>query len=338
MFYGALSCHSSLGLKGRRSESADARVEPQLSAIGSFGDFQDWREGRVVDRCCLKKVVCAAGLASYSGDAEGHFASIRRHLSALGGFDETDFLEATYNGAVVEGEWRPLPYHVKDAQSPIERSVLALARELEWYRERLPATRFFLLGYSLGGVIVYEAAAWLLSHDVGGWRRRLAGVATLSSPLLGVDFGVLARLARSVAGRPDFYGAAGVELVRRAGDPETVGQMESAAALLRASGVRLLVVVDRNDAVITPGDAVLPSARRAGEVVTISAPIPPHADAIARRFGHGPVLHDETTLRAVMRLVGTQECLGPHQTGSDADPVEAELTALREQLRRDRPS
>lgn len=307
------------------------------TGLGSLGSFEDWRQGHAVDRCCLKKVVCGAGLASYSGDAEREFASIRRWLQASAGFDSTDFLEATYAGSTIGVEWRPRPYHVRDAQAPIEASALAMARELEWYRERLPATRFYLLGYSLGGVIAFEAAGQLLSHDLAGWRGRLAGVATLSSPLLGVDFGVLSEWARTLATRPDFYGQAGLELVERARDPDTLGRQESLAALLRAGGVHLLTVVDENDAVVLPRDAILPSARAAGEVVAIRARLPADADEVARRFGHGPVLADPDCLAAVARLVGEQECLGPHRRLSEAERVEAELAAMREELRRRRP-
>ena len=295
--------------------------------------FEDWRPGRLIDRCCLKKVVCAAGLTSYSGDAEREFAAIRRWLETESGFDAGDFLEATYSGWVVDGAWLPRRYCLEDAQASIDTSSEALARELEWYRARLPATRFHLLGYSLGGVIAFEAAARLISRNAGGWRGRLAAVATLSSPLLGVAFGILANLARQLAARPDFYGRAGLELVERGRDPETLGRLESLAALLRANGVRLLTVVDSNDAVVIPRDAILPSARARGEVVAVDARLPRDADEVARRFGHGPVLADPSCLSAVGRLVGPQECLGAHRRRTESDAVEAELAALKARLR-----
>ncbi len=306
-----------------------------MGALGSIGSFADWREGFTVDRCCLKKVVCGAGLTSYSGDAEREFTRIRRWLQSQAGFDAGDFLEATYAGSAAGDEWLPRPYHVADVQGPIETSARALARELEWYRTRLPATRFYLLGYSLGGVIAFEAAGQLISHDLAGWRGRLAGIALLSAPLLGVDFGALAEWAQSLSTRPDFYGKAGQELVERARDPETVGRQEELAALLRAAGARLLTVVDLNDAVVQRRDALLPSAREKREVVFVDSKLPPDADEVARKFGHGPVLADPVTAQAVARLVGEQECLGPHRRVSDDDLVEAELAALRKELGRD---
>src|SRR5512146_991592 len=121
-----------------------------MSEIGSLGDLADWREGHVVDRCCLKKVVYGAGIASYSGDAGREFRPLRVSLAALG-FDAGDYMEATYASVRVEGEWQPSAYQIQDAQRPIAESALDLARELEWYRERLPANRIYLVGYSLGG-------------------------------------------------------------------------------------------------------------------------------------------------------------------------------------------
>ena len=102
-----------------------------MSENGSLGDFADWREGHAVDRCCLKKVVYGAGIASYTGDAGREFRPLRASLAALG-FDAGDFLEATYAAVRVEGEWRPRPYQIQDAQRPIGESAADLARELEW--------------------------------------------------------------------------------------------------------------------------------------------------------------------------------------------------------------
>lgn len=305
-----------------------------MSEIGSLGDFADWREGHDVDRCCLKKVVYGAGIASYSGDAGREFRPLRASLAALG-FDSGDFLEATYAAVRVESEWLPRTYQIQDAQRPIARSALDLARELDWYRERMPASRLYLVGYSLGGVISFEAAALLVSRNLRAWRGRLAGVVSFSSPLLGVDFGILARLAGALARQPDFYGQAGVELVERAKSAEAADRLESQAALLRAAGVRLLTIVDRNDAVVQYRDAVLPSAKERGEVLVVDAKLPDDADEVARRYGHGPILADPRALEVVGRLIGAQECLGRHSRSAAADRVEDELRELRERFRRE---
>ncbi len=306
-----------------------------MSEIGSLGDFEDWQEGHVVDRCCRKKVICGAGIASYTGDAEREFRPLRASLAALG-FDAGDFLEATYGAVRVEGEWQPRPYQIQDAQRPIALSALDLSRELEWYCERLAGTRFYLVGYSLGGVLAFEAAALLMSRNLTAWRGRLAGIALLSAPLLGVDFGILARLADALARRPDFYGQAGVDLVARAKGTESTDRLESQAALLRAAGVRLLTIVDRNDAVVQYRDAVLPSAKERGEVLGVDAKLPETADEVARRYGHGPILSDPRALDVVARLIGAQECLGRHKGFAPGGSVEDELRDLRERFRRER--
>jgi pimeloyl-ACP methyl ester carboxylesterase len=306
-----------------------------MTEIGSIGDFPDWREARTVDRCCLKKVICGAGIVSLSGDADREFRPLRAALAGQG-FDAGDFLEATYGVVHEEGEWRPRAYQVEDAQSSIAESGKALARQLEWYRDRLPASRFYLVGYSLGGVIAFEAAVRLIQSDLRAWRGRIAGLVSFSSPLLGVDFGILGGLASSLAGQPEFYGQAGIELVERARDPDTVGRLEAQAALLRAAGVSLLAIVDGNDAVVLYRDAVLPSARERGEALSVDARLPDLADDVARRYGHGPILSEPRALKAVCQLVGEQECLGPHRREGFQDRVEEELRALREELRRQR--
>jgi pimeloyl-ACP methyl ester carboxylesterase len=306
-----------------------------MSEIGSVGPFPDWREGHEIDRCCLKKVVCGAGIASFTGDAEREFRPLRATLAGLG-FDASDFAEATYAAVREEGDWRPRPYQIEDIQRPIAESARALARELEWYRDRLPAGRFFLVGYSLGGVVAFEAASLLLAGDLRAWRGRIGGVISFASPLLGVDFGVLGGLASTLARQPDFYGQAGVELVERARDPSSVDRLESQAALLRAAGVRLLTIVDRNDAVVLYGDAALPSSRERGEVLALDARLPDTADDVARRYGHGPILSEPRALGAVGKLIGEQECLGVHKRAAPADRVEEELRELRERLRRER--
>lgn len=306
-----------------------------MSAPGSLGDFEDWRRGRSIDRCCLKKVVCGAGLTSYAGDAESHFALLRRLLERRRGFDRDDLLEATYAGYESAGEWWPKAYHVTDVQASIDSAIHALAGELKWYRSRLPASRFYLVGYSLGGVIAFETAGLLLSRDLRGWRERLAGIAMLASPLLGVDFGPLRNLAETLAARPDFFGQSGLDLVKRARDPSTIDHVESTAELLRTSGATLLAIVDRNDAVVLPSDAIPPSFRQYREAIEVAATVPAGADETARRFGHGSILRDLTAITAVEAMIGPQECLGSHRrtARSSDDPVEDELESLRARMR-----
>jgi pimeloyl-ACP methyl ester carboxylesterase len=296
---------------------------------GSFGNFPDWRDGKPVDRCCLKKIIGGAGIASFSGDAEREFRPLRAHLAGLG-FDAGDYLEATYAAVRVEGEWQPRAYQIEDVQKSIADSARALCRELVWYRDRLPASRFFLVGYSLGGVIAFEAASLLLEEDLRAWRGRIGALVSFSSPLRGVDFGILGDLAGKLAQQPNFYGKAGLELVERARNPDSVGVLEARAALLRAAGVRLLTIVDSNDAVVQYGDAVLPSSREKGEVVVVDARLPDSADDVARRYGHGPILSEPRALEAVGRVLGEQECLGPHKRLAPSDRVEQELRELRE--------
>ena len=62
---------------------------------------------------------------------------------------------------------------------------------LRWYRAVLPdETRYHLIGYSLGGVALFEAAGALLFGEPDRWRGRIGSIITLAAPLFGTDLGL----------------------------------------------------------------------------------------------------------------------------------------------------
>ena len=249
------------------------------------------------------RVVCLAGAGSQSGRAWEVFDGIIRYLSAAGGYERSDFVEASYR---VDTVGVPLPYTEEDSTRPLEESTYTVVRALEWLRRSQPF-RLNLLGWSLGGVVLFDAAAALVNADPS-WARDLGAIVTISSPLLGSDldgidlFGALA------------VGAVGADLARRAADAERKERIYEDAARLRAAGVRIVTIAAEEDAVVTPEDALLPAdgpepsafvlrpRRRAGA---------PYLESI---LGHGALPHDPICWQRVLAAIGPADAprIGEH--------------------------
>lgn len=269
----------------------------------------DWTGARPIDLRGRKKVLLAAGLASKSGDAARQFASLARLLQREAGFSPGDLLEVTYRGRLAGESWTPLPYAAADCEASLDQVVQATARLLRWYAARLPADlEWHLVGYSLGGVAVFEAAAELLERDAPRWRGRIGSVVTLAAPLLGSDLGAegdllgIFGLGALVPG-----GAAGQELVARGRDPAHRARTFHQAELLRRHGVEVLTLADEYDVVVTPDEAVLapPDQRHRYVYATSRALVGgPHEDNV---FGHGPLLANPRALAQVAEAIGPQE-------------------------------
>ena len=79
----------------------------------------------------------------------------------------TSWRSATTRSQDVEG-WRPIPYDSVHCEASLADVTAHVGRGLRWYRSVLPDdTRYHLIGYSLGGVALFEAA--------GGAAVRRAG-------------------------------------------------------------------------------------------------------------------------------------------------------------------
>src|SRR5579875_1670802 len=98
------------------------------------------------------RVVCLAGAGSRTGWAWEIMDGVIRYLSTAGGYDRSDFVEASYR---VGGNGEPLAYGEEDSTAPLAASTGAVARSLEWIR-RTQAARLHLLGWSLGGVVLFD--------------------------------------------------------------------------------------------------------------------------------------------------------------------------------------
>ena len=148
-------------------------------------ESRDWLSGEPLDLRGRNKVVRAAGVLSRSGDATRQLAGFIRFLQREQGFAPGDFLEITYHGRDAASGWSPLPYGPDDVDVPLQQSVAQVQRHLAWYDARLPTDlELHLIGYSLGGVVLFRAAGELLATEPKHWARRLGSVVTISSPRL----------------------------------------------------------------------------------------------------------------------------------------------------------
>jgi pimeloyl-ACP methyl ester carboxylesterase len=270
----------------------------------------DWIDGRTIDLRGRKKIVRAAGVLSKTGDAERQLLGFGRHLERQHGYSRGDFLELSYRGRIANGAWQPAPYQAADAEAPLAESTAMAVRQLRWYDVRLPDDlELHLVGYSLGGLVLFRAAAALLAEHSAHWAARIRSVVTLASPLFGSDLGPEGDLL-NLFGLDTLLlpgGAIGRELCALGRDPAHRTQIEREAEQLRRAGVRLLTLGDVNDTVVTPEDSVIaPAAERSRYVLSSSRALQGgiYAEAV---LGHGPLLENPQAWALMAETIGPQE-------------------------------
>jgi hypothetical protein len=284
-----------------------------------------WQPGHYVWPSGRNKLILLGGSGTRTGDAERSFSGLVRYLSERGGYDaRRDVLEGTYAGAEVNGTWHPSIYTTPDTRRPLIDLAEAVAGCLDFYRHALPAdTRLSIVGYSLGGVAGLDGATLAVARDRDGWRDRLGAVVTLAAPLRGCSVGALVNWAWLVTAEPDGLGAAGRDLDARWKDPEEQTRLERRAAFLRSRGARVLTLVDPDDSVVRPEEALLPAPGEMPSDLEIRAQI-----SRPGSLGHGGMLDEPAVWRRVLAAVG------PQQRGAgEVDPVDTELEALKARLR-----
>ena len=268
------------------------------------------------------------GIGSRTGDAERAFSSMLHFLGQRGGFDSRrDVLEATFTGTDVNGEWRPTVYVPADTRRPLIDMSEAVAGCLDFYRQALPNdARLCVLGYSLGGVVGLDGATLAVARDREAWRGRLGAVITLAAPVRGSSVGALVNWAWLVTGEADGLGAAGQDLDARWKDPQEQVRLVRRAAFLRSRGVRVVTLTDPDDSVVRPEEALLPAPGESIGDLQVSTRITRPGS-----LGHGAILDEPAVWRRVLAAVGTQNTV----TTRPPDPIDAELKALKEKLRRE---
>ena len=281
-------------------------------AAGEQADWlDDWQAGRRLNRRGRNKIVLAAGMLSRSGEAIERFEGFIRYLTANHGYEIGDFLEISYNSIQdVEG-WRPIPYDTTHCEAGLSDVTAHVGRGLRWYRSVLPDdTRYHLIGYSLGGVALFEASAALLFGEPERWQGRIGSLTTLSAPLFGTDLGLEGDLLGALglgSLLPNGIGAR--ELVRRGSDPLHRASVERIAARLRTQGVNLLTLADAEDVVVTPADAVIaPPHERDWHVLSSPRTAPLFGRTGAGvPLGHGPLLNNTLAWVRMAKAIGPQE-------------------------------
>ena len=273
--------------------------------------LDDWQVGRRLSLRGRNKVVLAAGMLSRSGEALNRFAGFIRYLMTNFGYDAGDFLEISYNSVEDTDGWRPAPYESAHCDVTLKDVTAHVGRGLRWYRGVLPDdTRYHLIGYSLGGVALFEAAGALLFGEPDRWQGKLASLITLAAPLFGTDLGLEGDLLESLGFGALLPGGQGVrELVARGRDPNHRASVERQAARLRALGVNLLTLADRSDVVVTPEDAIIaPPFERDRHIV--SGPRAGWTGGAGVPLGHGPLLGDTLAWVRMAKVIGPQEPRG----------------------------
>jgi len=250
------------------------------------------------------KVVCLAGAGSQTGRGFEVFQGIVSYLVRAGGYQHGDFLEASYR---IASNGEPLPYTTEDSTRPLALTTQAVARSLIWFRQQSP-DKLHLLGWSLGGVLLFDAAAELCRLDAG-WTNVVGSIVTIASPLLGCDVDGVDFLGDLAAG------PAGAELARRAADDTAKQRVRDDAARLRRAGIRVVTLAGADDAVVTPEDALLPADATEPSAFILRPPPRPGASYLESILGHSGLPYDPTCWQRVLAALGpAQPRLGPPAT------------------------
>ena len=287
-----------------------------------------WRPGHYVWPTGRTKIVLLGGVGTRTGDAERSFSGVTRFLAERGGYDRRrDFLEGTFAGAEANGAWRPRAYVPADTRRPLIDMAEAVAGCLDFYRQALPAAiRLSVLGYSLGGVVAVDGATLAVARDRQAWHGRLAAVVTLAAPLRGCSVGALLNWAWLVTGESESLGEAGRDLDWRWKDADEQARLERRAAFLRSAGTRVVTLADPDDSVVRPEEALLPAPGESLADLQV-----PTSVRRPGSMGHGAMLDEPAVWRHILGIVGPQS----QARASVADPIEQELKALKDRLRRE---
>jgi hypothetical protein len=273
--------------------------------------LDDWQVGRRLSTRGRNKIVLAAGMLSRSGEATGRFSGFLRYLTTTQGYEEGDFLELSYNSMEDAAGWRPIPYDTIHCEAGLADVTAHIGRGLRWYRSVLPDdTRYHLVGYSLGGVTLFEAAGALLFGEPDRWQGRIGSVITLAAPLFGTDLGLEGDLLGAL-GFGDLLLPSGEsvrELVKRGSDPLHRARVERLASRLRDQGVNLLTLADSDDVVVTPADAVIaPPRERDWHVLSGKNVVTLGGGGRGVPLGHGPLLDNTLAWIRMAKVIGPQQ-------------------------------
>jgi hypothetical protein len=273
-------------------------------------ELDDWQAGRRLSTRGRNKIVLAAGMLSRSGEALDRFGGFLRYLTANHGYEAGDFLELSYDSMQDAAGWRPIPYDSVHFEAGLADASAHIGRGLRWYRSALPDdTRYHLIGYSLGGVALFEAAGALLFGEPERWRGRLGSLITLSAPLFGTDLGPEGDLLGALGFGALLPSGLGVrELVQRGSDPRHRAAVERQARRLQEHGVKLLTLADADDVVVTPADAVIAPLQERDWYVLKGPRLPSFGGGgVGSPLGHGPLLDNTLAWVRMAKLIGPQE-------------------------------
>lgn len=252
-----------------------------------------------------RMVLSMGGYKSTKKSQYETFATLR----SVVGLAETQHLYPTYNAFRRDGALF-LEDHDKEHTKvhPLE-SVKKASEQIRRYKEILPMTKFILVGHSLGGFVLFNAA---VEH-----ADAVEAVITLDSPLAGVDKSFLAALADAPAELADmivsFRGSeVGKYLVEKGDDPKFKEEVEAKAEYMISRGVKVITATNQDDIFIPEWVSVLDASKKQANELGIQliwelGHLPPLPEFLSLGgwgefvTGHSQIYEDEGVLRTLIQ-------------------------------------
>ena len=240
-----------VGFRKLQKEITDSDISRiQLAKIPQEQSFKDWtgekkrhnREGGI-------KFMCIPGMFTETGDPS--FQAIKTMLKKELGYDDSDFLESTYNQ---DPKSKTGKKYIKadSLQDPLQ-SLEVMDKLLYRWKKQCPLEKAWLIGHSQGGWLSFELAK---RHP-----DAVAGVIMLDAPVKGADFTFLPQDIERLVGK--IIGEKAAEFfISRAGIPGISERVEREAQDLQNKGIPVVSICSTEDDIVKyPGSFINSSNR-----------------------------------------------------------------------------
>lgn len=224
-----------------------------------------------------------------TSDLNTGFKALVKSLSKYGfPIDDEHILLYSYTGGKMAGKrWIPEKYGSGDTGQPIEWSVKRLAELIERFSLAHPEARYILIGHSLGGRIALDFAS--VTTEV---NKKIKGVITLNSPLIGLDSAFPAYIRKHLNNSGTIWSSVAVnQIIWECGYWEELAAKRRAALKnLQKDGVHIATFSSDSDLLVRPISSCITDEK--GKPITEGFIIKDSFFSFRDILGHNKILED----------------------------------------------